>query len=128
MKIGSAIVGASAAALCMFSLTGCVTTESQGSGTGAGARHRGIVKHEHKGKETPAAMTKSEWETEYGQVEDDNSGLYGDELMGSSDMGNTVEPMPPAQDYGTTEIYIVQKGDVLSQIAVDFDTTTATLI
>ena len=68
MKIGFAVVGVSAAALCMFSLTGCVTTESEGSGTGAGAHHRGIVKHVHKGKETPAALTKTEWESEYGDV------------------------------------------------------------
>lgn len=130
MKIGSAI-GVTAAALSMFSLTGCVTTESQGSGTGAGARHRGIVKHEHKGKETPAALSKEEWEDQYGESVMDDGGLYDDDsLMTSSDMNmdSSVEPMPPAQDHGTTQVYIVQKGDVLSQIAVDFDTTTATLI
>ena len=49
MKIGSAVLGV--AVLCAFALTqGCVTTESQGSGRGAGARHKGPWKHEHKGK------------------------------------------------------------------------------
>ena len=129
MKIGSAVVGLSTAAFCIFSLTGCVTTESEGTGQGAGARHRGIVRHEHKGKETPAALTKDEWENEYGDT-DSNDGLYDDDslMMDSSEMDSTVEPAAAAVDYGTTEIYIVQKGDVLSQLAIDFDTTTATLI
>jgi LysM repeat protein len=133
MKIGSAVVGLSAAAFCIFSLTGCVTTESQGSGQGAGARHRGIVKHQHKGKETPAALTKEEWEKEFGPA-DSNDNLWDDDStqMGSTEMGDdmdsSMDGTAPVQDYGTTEVYIVQKGDVLSQIALDFDTTTANLI
>jgi lysozyme len=39
---------------------------------------------------------------------------------------STPEPYPTSSQ--NTEIYIVQKGDILSQLAVDFDTTTATLV
>jgi len=106
--------------------TGCVTTESQGSGRGAGAKHKGFYKAEHKGKETPAALTKDEWVAEYGAETDDS--LYGDDVITSTDSSYMGGPDEGASKYGETEIYIVQKGDILSQLAVDFDTTTATLV
>lgn len=125
MKIGSSFYMAVAVLSGLALTTGCVTTESQGSGRGAGAKHRGVYKADHKGKETPAALTKDEWETEYGTEADEP--LYQEEVS-SSDMDYTGEPSQSASAYGETEIYIVQKGDVLSQLAVDFDTTTASLV
>lgn len=122
MKIGSICMAV--AILSVLGLTqGCVTTESQGSGRGAGAKTKGPFKHQHKGKEVPA-VTKAEWEEEFGPVEESGS-LYEEEVSSSDYQGG---PNQGATQYGETEIYIVQKGDVLSQLAVDFDTTTASLV
>lgn len=127
MKIGSTVIGLHVAALCAFSLTqGCVTSESQGSGRGPGAHHRGIVKHEHRGK-ARAMGTSVAQENPYGQYDSVDNGY-----MGVIDSGITtseiIEEAPPAEVVQTSEIYIVQKGDILSQLAVDYDTTTASLI
>lgn len=126
MKIGSAVVGLHIAVLCAFALTqGCVTTESSGSGRGAGAKHKGPWKHEHKGKaaETSSAVVDPYYTDDTMQ---DDSMYTGDAII--MDSPSTVEPLPPSSYQGTTEVYIVQKGDILSQLAVDFDTTTATLV
>ena len=123
MKIGSAVVGLHVAVLSVFALTqGCETTKSQGSGQ-AGARHRGIVRHEYK-REIPAVSR-----AEYEEIIASDDRLYPEDDISSTDMQHrAVSPVEPmGSDYGTTEVYIVQKGDVLSRIAVDFDTTTATL-
>ena len=125
MKIGSSFFMAVAVLSALALTTGCVTTESQGSGRGAGAKHRGVYKADHKGKETPAALTKDEWVAEYG-AETDDSMLMEDDTISSSDYQGG--PNEGAASWGETEIYIVQKGDILSQLAVDFDTTTATLV
>lgn len=125
MKVGSAVLGLHIAALVVFALAqGCVTTESQGSGRGAGARHRGIVKHEHKGKSggTQAVASDSLYQPDGGQ-----DTVYDPVIIDSG--SRTPEPYvaPPAYS-GNTETYIVQKGDILSRLAVEFDTSTKTLI
>jgi LysM repeat protein len=124
MKIGTAVVGLHIAALVAFSLTqGCVTTESQGSGRGAGARVKGPWKHEHKGKISSPQMADSQ---AYYPVEEQSS-AYEPVIIETE----TTSPEPrvvPSTNYGSTETYIVQKGDVLSRLAVEFDTTTQTLI
>ncbi len=125
MKIGSAVLGVHIAALVAFSLVqGCITTESHGSGRGAGARHKGIVKHEHKGKSgaTQAVASNSLYQPNDGQ-----DTVYDPVIIDSG--SSTPEPYvaPPAYS-GNTETYMVQKGDILSRLAVDFGTTTKTLI
>ena len=126
MKIGSAVLGLHIVALVAFSLAqGCVTTESHGSGRGAGARHKGIVKHEHKGKSgsTQAVASDSLYQPGGGQ-----DTVYDPVIIDSG--SSTPEPhVAPASIYtGSTETYIVQKGDILSRLAVEFDTSTKTLI
>jgi lysozyme len=126
MKIGSSVVVAIAAGCALALTQGCVTTESQGSGRGAGAKTRGPFKHEHKGKDTAAYGEGTMVATEtYGAYEDDGSMLYEETVIVEETM---VEPTPRSTTYGETQIYIVQKGDMLSQLAVDFDTTTAALV
>lgn len=126
MKIGSTVFAMHVAVLCVFALTqGCVTTESQGSGRGAGAKVRGPFKHEHKGK--AAAEGSAVAADPYGAYQEDTTSVY-EEPMISESSSTYVEPTPSAGSYGQTEVYIVQKGDMLSQLAVDFDTTTATLV
>lgn len=126
MKIGSAVLGLHVVALVAFSLAqGCVTTESKGSGRGAGARHKGIVKHEHKGKSgsTQAVASDSLYQPNGGQ-----DTIYDPVIIDS--VSSTPEPyVAPVSTYsGSTETYIVQKGDILSRLAVEFDTSTKTLI
>jgi len=125
MKIGTAVVGLHIAVLCAFALTqGCVTTESSGSGRGAGAKHKGPFRHEHTGKVAEPSVVADPYYTD-DTMQDDS--LYADEAIITSSP-STVEPAPVSSYQGTTEVYIVQKGDILSQLAVDFDTTTATLV
>ncbi|MEN8254175.1 MAG: LysM peptidoglycan-binding domain-containing protein [Verrucomicrobiota bacterium] len=125
MKIGSAVLGLHIVALVAFALAqGCVTTESKGSGRGAGARHKGIVKHEHKGKSgsTQAVASDSLYQPDGGQ-----DTVYDPVIIDS--VSSTPEPyVAPSTYTGNTETYIVQKGDILSRLAVEFDTTTATLV
>ncbi len=125
MKVGSAVLGMHIAAIAAFTLTqGCVTTESQGSGRGAGARHRGIVKHEHKGntKSTPSVAVDSF----YQQSEQDSA--YDPVIIESQSSSSMPEPYIAPVPVSNSERYIVQKGDILSRLASDFDTTTKTLI
>ncbi len=64
----------------------------------------------------------------YTGYEDDATMMDDSTAIQESDY-TAVEPMAPiAPVESTTEVYIVQKGDMLSQLAVDFDTTTATLV
>ena len=83
MKIGSTVLTA-AAVVCALALTqGCVTTESQGSGRGAGARHKGPFKHEHKGK--AASSEGSAVATDpYGAYEDTGSSVYNEPMISES--------------------------------------------
>ncbi len=128
MKVGSAVLAVHVAVLGLFALTqGCVTTESQGSGRGAGARHRGIVAHEHKAASDSGAVA-----VQQGGYPDQDMGmgaapLYAPPVIESRKSYTPVEPMPPVSTAGT-EVYIVKKGDILSQLAVDFGTTTAELV
>lgn len=127
MKIGSTVFAMHVAVLCVFALTqGCVTTESQGSGRGAGAKHKGPFKHEHKGKSADVAESSAVAVDPYSAYEEDTAAVYVETPITEST--TNVEPFPPAASYGQTEVYIVQKGDMLSQLAVDFDTTTANLV
>lgn len=126
MKIGSAVIAIHVAVLCVFSLTqGCVTTESQGSGRGAGARHKGPWKHEHKAVEPPVSMVAGQDAYQaYGDQGLDGGALYAPVIIDSQ---NTT-PEPYTGSSTATDSYIVRKGDMLSQLAVDFDTTTAELV
>ena len=127
MKIGSSFFMAVAVLSALALTTGCVTTESQGSGRGAGAKTRGFYKAEHKGK-TEVSDEGMVPATEPYEAYEEESTLMGDDMISSSDSDYMGGPAPSATQYGETEIYIVQKGDVLSQLAVDFDTTTASLV
>ncbi len=126
MKIGSAVLGLHIAALIAFSLTqGCITTESQGSGRGAGAKHKGPFKHEHKGK-TQSSQAVAGDSIYSGEQQ---SSAYDPVIIDSGTSSSTPEPyIVPVITYDNTETYIVQKGDILSRLAVDFNTTTKTLI
>jgi lysozyme len=127
MKIGSTVFAAHVAVLCVLALTqGCVTTESQGSGRGAGAKHKGFYKGDHKGKSASSDEGTAVATDPYGAYEEDTLSVYDDPMI--SESSSSVEPIIAAGSYGETEIYIVQKGDMLSQLAVDFDTTTAMLV
>lgn len=125
MKTGTAVVGLHIAVLCAFALTqGCVTTESSGSGRGAGAKQKGPFRHEHKGKVAQPSVVADPYYTQDSMQDD---AMYTEDSIITS-TPSTVEPSPVSSYQGTTEVYIVQKGDILSQLAVDFDTTTATLV
>jgi len=124
MKIGSAVIAVHVAVLCVFSLTqGCVTTESQGSGRGAGARHKGPWKHEHTDVTPPAMLAGQDVYQGYDQGMEDGS-IYTPLVIDTQD----TTPAPYVGSSTPTETYIVRKGDILSQLAVDFDTTTAELV
>jgi LysM repeat protein len=103
----------SAGSFILFTLQGCITTESFGSGRGAGAKHKGTWRHEHK-----ATINKYD-------IADINANSLAGEvyepIIVSSEITEVISQPP-------TDIYVVESGDVLSQIALDFDTTTATLI
>lgn len=126
MKVGSAVLGLHIGAIAALVLTqGCVTTESQGSGLGAGARHRGIVRHEHKGKASSRQATEP-YMAESVQATDSMN-----EAPLINEGTDIVSPTPyvaPVAPSANAEIYIVQPGDMLSKLAVRFDTTTKTLI
>ncbi len=125
MKVGAAVLGIHVAALCAFSLSqGCVTTESQGSGRGAGAHHRGPWSHQHKGKSAPTQEVAQE--AFYPGADDGTGSVYEPVIVESSN--TSVEPYVAPVGTAGTEVYIVQKGDVLSRVAVDFNTTTKNLI
>jgi lysozyme len=125
MKIGSAVIAIHVAVLCVFSLTqGCVTTESQGSGRGAGARHKGPWKHEHKAVEPSTSMIAGQDPYQAYDQGADDSALYAPVIIESQ----SSTPEPYVGSSTPTETYIVRKGDMLSQLAVDFDTTTAELV
>ena len=124
MKIGSAVIAIHVAVLCVFSLTqGCVTTESKGSGRGAGARHKGPWKHEHTDVATSSMVAGQDSYQTYNQGGEDGS-IYSPIILETQ----STTPKPYVGSSTATDSYIVRKGDVLSQLAVDFDTTTAELI
>ena len=126
MKVGSAVLAVHIVVACLFALTqGCVTTESQGSSRAAGARHKGPWKHEHKGGPSGAAIQSDYYDQGMGQSDD---ALYSDPLITSSTVHAPVDRFPSPVSVAKTQTYIVQKGDILSQLAVDFDTPTATLV
>jgi lysozyme len=127
MKVGTTVLGLHIAAIAAFTLTqGCVTTESQGSGRGAGARHRGIVKHEHKGKAKSTQSVSAD--SFYQQNGQDSASAYDPVIIESQSSSSMPEPYIAPVSQSNSESYIVQKGDILSRLASDFNTTTKTLI
>ena len=129
MKVGSAVLGLHIVAVVAFSLTqGCVTTESQGSGRGPGAVHKGPWRHQHTGKSAKSTA-----------VAQDEGWIAGDSLDGGAvivgeniDSGSEGVFVTPIDESGTstarTETYIVQKDDILGRVAIKFDTTVETLM
>jgi LysM repeat protein len=102
---------------------GCITTESFGSGRGAGAKHKGPWRHQHQGGVQSSAMQSM-------QPVINNQMIFSEEvyepIITSSEMVADISPVEiPAT---STEIYLVQKGDMISQLAIDFDTSSARLI
>ena len=102
---------------------GCITTESFGSGRGAGAKHKGPWRHQHQGGVQSSAIQSMQ------PVMNDQM-IYSEEvyepIITSSEMG--IDMTPGEISTKTTEIYLVQKGDMISQLAIDFDTSSAKLI
>lgn len=127
MKVGSAVLGLHIVAVVAFALTqGCVTSESQGSGRGAGARTRGPWSHQHKGK---TASTQAVAADPYMTGTDQGTDMYDPVIIESTDSAAQVTYVAPVvAPSANTETYIVQKGDILGRIAAKFDTTTKTLI
>ena len=130
MKVGSAVLGLHIAALVAFALTqGCVTTESQGSGRGAGAKHKGPWRHEHKGKADSGQVAASD--SMYAADEQsayDPVIIESDSSSSSAGYAAAGAGAAAASTYDNSEVYIVQQGDVLSRIAADSGTSTQTLI
>lgn len=123
MKIGSAVFGVHVAVLCVFSLTqGCVTNDTGDQRVAAARSVKGPFKHVHQGK-TPDMGTTMDPGYDFGDGMMTDIPVDTGAETGTSDFEITY--VPPAV---TTESYIVQKGDTLSQLAVDFDTTTANLL
>jgi LysM repeat protein len=127
MKVGATVLGLHIAAVLAFTLTqGCITTESEGSGRGAAARKSTPWRHVHKGNSQQQAAPANQY-TALDEGSMMGGSIYDEPVI----QGNTMpEPTPwigPAPT-ANTETYIVQKGDILSQLAVDFDTTTRNLI
>lgn len=104
---------------------GCITTESFGSGRGAGAKHKGPWRHQHQGSVTTSSAISGA-----GMVASES--LYGEEMfepiITTSEMAADVPMVNVPSATTATEIYIVQPGDMISQLAVDFDTSSSMLI
>lgn len=106
---------------------GCVTTESFGSGRGAGAKHKGPWRHQHQGSVTSSTTMSG------GSGVLASEPLYGEEMyepiITTSEIGADLPVVSaPSVAAAASEIYIVQPGDMISQLAVDFDTSSSTLI
>jgi LysM repeat protein len=127
MKVGSAVLGLHIVAVVAFALTqGCVTTESQGSGRGAGARTKGPWSHQHKGK---TASTQAVAADPYmSGTEQGTDSMYDPVIIESTDSAAQQTYVAPVAPRANTEAYIVQQGDILGRIATKFDTTTKTLL
>ena len=99
---------------------GCITTESFGSGRGAGAKHKGPWRHQHQNVMNIRAIQSIQPLINEQMI--DNQEIY-DPIIISSDISEDQ-----AMAINETETYVVQKGDMLSQLAIDFNTTSAALI
>ena len=99
---------------------GCITTESFGSGRGAGAKHKGPWRHQHQNVMNIRAIQSIQPLINEQMI--DNQEIY-DPIIISSDLSDDQ-----AVAVNETETYVVQKGDMLSQLAIDFNTTSAALI
>jgi len=126
MKIGSAVLGVHIAVLCAFSLTqGCLTSGSDSPSTGA--RHKGPFMHKPDGKSPVAVVSNDPGMTDFGPGIDDGTPIYTPIPIDTVDIEPNPNALPPVSATAT-ESYIVRSGDTLSQLAVDFDTTTAELV
>lgn len=128
---GSAVISLHIVAVCVFALTqGCETTKSSGSGRGAGARRSGPWKHQHKGNKptsqegTAVAVFQDDFNSDYDPMSNDSVIIETD----TSDDFISAAYVAPVAPVASQTTYIVQKGDILSQLATDFDTTTKTLV
>ena len=99
---------------------GCITTESFGSGRGAGAKHKGPWRHQHQNIMNIRAIQSIQPLINEQMI--DNQEIY-DPIIISSNLSDDQ-----AVAVNETETYVVQKGDMLSQLAIDFNTTSAALI
>ncbi|MCK4564441.1 MAG: LysM peptidoglycan-binding domain-containing protein [Verrucomicrobia bacterium] len=59
---------------------------------------------------------------------DTTGSIYDPVIIESAASGSPTAYVPPVVSTANTEVYIVQKGDILGRLAVRFDTTTKTLI
>lgn len=99
---------------------GCITTESFGSGRGAGAKHKGPWRHQHQNVMNIRAIQSIQPLINEQMI--NNQEIY-DPIIISSNLSDDQ-----ALAVNETETYVVQKGDMLSQLAIDFNTTSASLI
>ncbi|MBN2684699.1 MAG: LysM peptidoglycan-binding domain-containing protein [Pontiellaceae bacterium] len=133
MKKNVAVVGAHVAVLGAVSLlSGCFTSNPDSGLIGAAARNRGPIKHVHPGKDSMQMDNVIPPYTGGDLTPFPGGGLEGTEIQtGGFDGGLYTPPddikdvPPPAKQYDT---YIVQPGDILSRIAVKYDTRTSTLV
>ena len=99
---------------------GCITTESFGSGRGAGAKHKGPWRHQHQNVMNIRAIQSIQPLINEQMI--DNNDIY-EPIIISSELSDDQ-----AVAVNKTETYIVQKGDMLSQLAINFNTTSTALI
>ena len=116
------IVGYAVVAGFFLMSQGCITTESFGSGRGAGAKHKGPWRHQHQGGVQSSAMQNMQ------PVINDQMN-YSEEvyepIITSTEMGVDISRRDSYRDYGNLSC---SKGDMISQLAIDFDTSSAKLI
>jgi lysozyme len=84
------------------------------------------VKHEHKGKSQNIQSVSAD--SFYQQGGGQDTGSVYDPVIVESQSSSMPEPYIAPVSQSNTEAYIVQKGDILSRLASDFNTTTKTLI
>lgn len=131
MKFGTAVFGAHVAVICVLGLTqGCVTTESKGTGRGAAARHKSPWGHTHRLDRKADGGVENDYLA--GSGSDDMIEMEPVAQTGSTPSTRpTSRPMTssrPKPSSGNTSIYVVQKGDTLSEIASDHGSTTSELV
>jgi len=103
---------------------GCITAQTQRNGVAA--RHKGPWRNDYKTKApVQSEIIDDQVVLQEGIPMDDL--LTEEVVMESSSSVSFPEPLPSTPS-GSTQTYVVQKGDVLSKIAVRFDTTTRTLV
>ena len=125
MKKKITVVGAHIAVVCAFSLTqGCLTSESDSANA---PRVHGPFRHDHKGKaQELATATPNTFMVNENEGMIDNGSIF--TMENETESFEPVDLTPELNPVATTETYLVKKGDTLSQLAIDYDTTTADLV